>query len=260
VNWIETAVAATSVAGLAVGGFMYAALWPESQIFGWTMRGGDDPREIALTFDDGPNDACTGDLLDVLARHDVRATFFMVGQYVLQSPGLARRVREAGHVVGNHTVTHPLLAKIGPRRVREELAGCKAILEDTLGEPVRYFRPPFGGRRPDVLRTARELGMIPVTWNVTGYDWAQKSADEVYGIVKAGIARNEKRGRGSNVLLHDGGHLTMGADRSRTVRAVEMLLAQDAILTPLKPKPGLNGAVGRKFVTVDAWDSLGPQF
>ena len=90
-----------------------------------------------------------------------------------------------------------------------------------------------------MLRTARELGLVPVTWNVTGHDWAEKSADEVYGIVKAGIARNEKRGRGSNVLLHDGGHLTMGADRSRTLQAVEMLLRQDA--------------EGRKFVTVDGW-------
>lgn len=241
-NALWPAVAAVGAAGLAAGGFAYAALWPESQIFGWTMRGGGDPGEIALTFDDGPNDACTPELLDILAKHDVKATFFMVGQYVRQSPALARRVREAGHVVGNHTMTHPLLAKIAPRRVREELAGCNAMLEDALGEPVKYFRPPFGGRRPDVLRTARELGLVPVTWNVTGYDWAEKRASEVYGIVKAGIGRNVRRGRGSNVLLHDGGHLTMGADRSRTLRAVEMLLEQDA--------------AGRRFVTVEEWNSL----
>lgn len=240
-NTVWSAVAAAGAVGLAAGGFAYAAMWPESQIFGWTMRGGSDPKEVALTFDDGPNDACTGALLDVLARHDVKATFFMVGRYVRQSPALARRVREAGHVVGNHTMTHPLLAGISSRRVREELAGCNAMLEDALGERVRYFRPPFGGRRPDVLRTARELGMVPVTWNVTGHDWAEKSAEEVHGIVKAGIARNARRGRGSNVLLHDGGHVTMGADRSRTLRAVEMLLEQDA--------------TGRKFVTVDGWSS-----
>lgn len=233
------AFTAARAAVLTTGGFAYAALWPESQIFGRTIRGGSDPQEIALTFDDGPNDACTGALLDLLAKHNVRATFFMVGRYVRQSPALARRVHEAGHLVGNHTVTHPLLACSSPRRVREELAGCNAILEDTLGEPVRYFRPPFGGRRPYVLRTARKLGLIPVTWNVTGHDWAQKSANEVYGIVKSKIARNTKRGRGSNVLLHDGGHLAMGADRSRTLRAVEMLLNQDA--------------AGRRFVTVDAW-------
>lgn len=252
-NLVWPAIAAVGAAGLAAGGLMYAAVWPESQIYGWTMRGGNDPKEIALTFDDGPNDACTDELLDILAKHGVRATFFMVGQYVRQSPALARRVRAAGHLVGNHTVTHPLLARSSPRRVREELAGCNAILEDTLGERVVYFRPPFGGRRPDVLRTARELGLVPVTWNVTGHDWAQKSAEEVHGIVRAGIARNEQRGRGSNVLLHDGGHLTMGADRSRTVRAVEMLLEQDAVLAPLKPEAGLNGAPGRRFVTVDAW-------
>lgn len=240
-NILWSAVAAAGAAGLAAGGFAYAALWPESQIFGWTMRGGGDPAEIALTFDDGPNDACTPALLDILAKHDVKATFFMVGRYVRQSPALARRVREAGHIVGNHTMTHPLLARIASRRVREELAGCNAMLEDALGEPVKYFRPPFGGRRPDVLRTARALGLVPVTWNVTGHDWAEKSAGEVYGIVKAGIGRNVRRGRGSNVLLHDGGHLTMGADRSRTLRAVEMLLEQDA--------------AGRRFVTVDAWNS-----
>ena len=232
-------IAAAGAAGLVAGGYAYAALWPESQIFGNTILAGSAEEEIALTFDDGPNEACTEELLDVLVRHQVRATFFMVGQYVRQNPALARRVREAGHLVGNHTVTHPLLPGVSSRRVREELAGCNAILEDALGEPVRYFRPPFGGRRPDVLRIAGELGLTPVMWNVTGHDWAEKSADEVYGIVKAGISRNQRRGHGSNVLLHDGGHQELEADRSRTLRAVERLLSQDS--------------EGLQFVTVNRW-------
>jgi peptidoglycan/xylan/chitin deacetylase (PgdA/CDA1 family) len=240
VNLIESSIVAAGAAGLAVGGYFYAGIWPASQIFGRTLRAGRDPREMALTFDDGPNDRCTLPLLDILAKHDVRATFFMVGQYVRQRPDIARAVRDAGHLVGNHTVTHAMLMRCSAAQVREEIAGCNAILEDTLGQPVRYFRPPFGARRPFVLRYARSLGLTPVMWNVTGYDWNPRPAEEVAGILTAGIRRNQKRQRASNLLLHDGGHLAMGADRSHTLRAVEMLLAQ--------------GREGREFVTVDRWN------
>src|SRR5204863_4371402 len=97
------AVAAVSAAG-------YQSMAPTGQWFGRTFTGlpsGD--RRIALTYDDGPNDPHTLRLLEVLARHDVRATFFMIGRYVRERPDIARAVAEAGHVIGNHTFTHPLL-------------------------------------------------------------------------------------------------------------------------------------------------------
>ena len=149
-------VGATGI--LAAGACTYAAIAPESQLFGRTVIAGRDPAEFALTYDDGPNDPWTSPLLDLLARHNLRATFFLIGRYVRQRPDLVREIRDAGHLIGNHTVSHPWLAVQSPRRVREELAGCNAALEEILGEPVRFFRPPHGSRRPGVLRAARDLG------------------------------------------------------------------------------------------------------
>ena len=105
---------------VAAGGTLaYAALHPQSQLFGRTLIAGDDPSEIALTYDDGPNDAATMQLLEVLARHNVCASFFMIGGFVRQRPEIARAVHAAGHLVGNHTMTHPWLAwQSGPHHPR----------------------------------------------------------------------------------------------------------------------------------------------
>src|SRR5262249_12507820 len=140
--------------------------WPTSQIFGHTVLAGADTREVALTFDDGPNDPYTLRLLDLLARYQVRATFFLVGNFVRSRPHIARALRAAGHLVGHHTMSHPSRLGKRPTRLREELPSCNASIEDAIGESVKCFRPPFGARRPDVLRTAIELGLTPVLWNV----------------------------------------------------------------------------------------------
>jgi peptidoglycan/xylan/chitin deacetylase (PgdA/CDA1 family) len=231
-------VAIAAAAGVA--GYTWAAMAPGSQIFGRTIVAGRDPKEFALTFDDGPNDGYTQRLLDVLAAHEVRATFFLIGKYVRQRPELARTIHAAGHRVGNHTMSHPVLLLESPRRVREELAGCNAALEDALGEAVKLMRPPHGARRPDVLRAARELGLIPVLWNAMGYDWRPTTAALVVEHLERGIARNQRRGRGSNLLLHDGGHLAMGTDRSHSVEATRIVLERYS-----------PGAV--RYVTADAW-------
>lgn len=236
-----------ALAGVCITAAMGAAaavvrlgLRPESQLFGRTLIAGHDASELALTYDDGPNDRSTPELLEVLDRFGVRATFFMVGKFVRQRPDLVRAVHAAGHIVGNHTMTHPFLANKPLRSVRQELRGCSDALEDALGEPVRYFRAPFGARRPAVLRCARSLGLIPVQWNVQGNDWEPIGAAGIMEHLERGLTRVQAKGRGANILLHDGFDQHMGYDRSDTVRATALLLANARIRN-------------QRIVTLDAW-------
>ncbi|MHB1938713.1 MAG: polysaccharide deacetylase family protein [Acidobacteriaceae bacterium] len=242
------AIAAT-VAGagfLAAGAYAYAGMWPTSQIFGPCVVAAKNPTQIALTYDDGPNDPDTFRLLDVLAKHRVRATFFMIGRFVRRRPEIARAVAAAGHLIGNHTMTHPLLLIRPPRIVRQELRDCNAALEDALGAPVCWFRPPHGGRRPDVLRAARELGLTPVLWNAMGYDWKPTTPDAVERNILRGFRRNVRRGYATNALLHDGGQAALGQDRSHTI------VATDRLIQRWKDEFALRGEVC-EFVTPEAW-------
>ena len=236
----EIAATAVGAAALAAGGYTYAAMWPTSQIFGQTLMAGTNPSEIALTYDDGPNDPDTFRLLEVLARNDVRATFFIIGRFARQRPDVVRAVASAGHLIGNHTMTHPLLVTRSPREVRQQLSEANRAIEDAVGAPVKFFRPPHGGRRPDVLRAARELGMKTVLWNAIGYDWNAKSAESIVRHVQAGLQKNNTHHRGSNILLHDGAQSGIGVDRSLTIEATEMLLSRWKRQEP-------------RFVTVDVW-------
>jgi peptidoglycan/xylan/chitin deacetylase (PgdA/CDA1 family) len=192
---------------------------PTAQWYGKTFTGlRRGARQIALTYDDGPNDPHTHRLLDVLAKHSVHATFFLIGRYVQQRPEIAREICQASHVIGNHTFTHPLLTFKSEDEIRQQLVQCQAAIEDVIGERSKLFRPPFGGRRPAVLRIARELGLHPIMWNVTGYDWNAPPAPVIEKKVT-----NHIRG-GEVILLHDGGHKQIGADRSQTVIATDRLI------------------------------------
>ena len=213
------AISAVSAAAAVSAG--YQSMAPTGQWYGKTFAGvSPRSRQIALTYDDGPNDSCTQRLLEVLAQHNVRATFFLIGRYVRQSPQIVREISPAGHVIGNHTFSHPLLIFKSASEIRREISDCRSAIEDAVGEPSNLFRPPFGGRRPAVLRVARELGLEPVMWNVTGYDWNAPPAAEIERKVSRRI-----RG-GDVVLLHDGGHKQPGADRSQTILATVALIAR----------------------------------
>lgn len=232
---LAAAAAAASYAG-------YATTAPRSQLYGRTLTHGSDPGQMALTFDDGPNDPHTLRLLDLLAQHQAKATFFLIGKYVRQRPEVARAIQAAGHAIGNHTYSHPNLIFVSSSRQRQELEDCQKALQDAIGAPARLFRPPFGGRRPNVLRTARSLGLAPVMWSVTAYDWDAPSPD---AIVRKVVTQVDSRRRKQSeiVLLHDGSHLGFGADRGHTVEATRILLER-------------YSAMGKKFVSVQELERI----
>lgn len=232
----------TGLAAAAAAGYAgYATMAPESQLYGRTLTHGSDPGQMALTYDDGPNDPHTLHLLDLLAEHQAKATFFLIGRYVRQRSEIVRAIRSAGHVIGNHTDTHPNLILVPGRRLRQELETCRKALEDVVGEPIGWFRPPFGGRRPNVLRTARTLGMEPVMWSVTGFDWNAKSADQIVTTVVRQI-EGRKRNQSEIVLLHDGSHHGFGTDRHFTVEATRALLERYSGSKKFVPVPDLRMA------------------
>lgn len=224
---------------LLAGGYAYAAMWPGSQIFGETLIAPARPGELALTFDDGPNPVWTPELLDILSGFDVRATFFLVGKFAVGESALVRRIAEAGHVVGNHTWNHPNLALSSTKRIGEELSRTRDVLEQITGRAVRYFRPPFGARRPAALRAARVLGMTPVMWNAMTNDWEERDGRKIAARLGQKIEAAGQAGRAANVVLHDGGHLAQGTDRGPSIEAAGRLLERFART--------------HRFVTVDAW-------
>lgn len=237
-TWIGLGAAAGL--GLAAGSFAYAARWPTSRLFGEALIAPARAGELALTFDDGPNPAWTPRLLEMLAAHEVHATFFLLGSYAQAEPELVRQIAGAGHLIGNHSWSHPDLALASRSRIHEELARTRETLEQITGAPVRYFRPPYGSRRPATLAIARELGLTPVLWNAMTTDWSESSGERIAERLKTKIARLTRRGRAANIVLHDGGHLDRRAYRAPSLAAAQILVRR------YRPT--------HRFVTIDTWE------
>jgi peptidoglycan/xylan/chitin deacetylase (PgdA/CDA1 family) len=129
-------------------------------------RGPAGRRQVALTFDDGPDPAATPRLLRLLEERDVRATFFLIGERAAREPALVRAIAAAGHEVGNHTWRHRNAWLLSPTAATREITEGARILGEILGRPPRLYRPPWGIVSLASLATARRLGLVTVLWSV----------------------------------------------------------------------------------------------
>ena len=209
--------------GVAVAGVAtwlgFESMWPTMHLYGRAFTGlAPGSRQLALTYDDGPNDAATLRLLDVLARHDVKATFFVLGRFVAECPRIVRAVADAGHVLGNHSWDHPRFIFASTAEVVSQIERTQAAIFDACGVVPTLCRPPYGGRRPGTFHALRRLGLEPVMWNVTCYDWKATTGERIFA-----HAQRQIRG-GDVILLHDGDQARMGADRQPSLDATYRLI------------------------------------
>ncbi|WP_133915680.1 polysaccharide deacetylase family protein [Streptomyces sp. NBC_00582] len=170
-------------------------------------------RTMVLTFDDGPDPRYTPQILDTLARYDVRAMFFVCGEMAVDHQDLLARMADEGHVVGNHTWSHPLLTQLSRRRIRSEITRTSEVIESGCGERPRWFRAPYGAWNRATFQLGAELGMEPLAWTVDTLDWTTPGTRTIVDRVRAGAAP------GVVILSHDA-----GGDRTQSVKALRRYL------------------------------------
>ncbi|WP_327433851.1 polysaccharide deacetylase family protein [Streptomyces sp. NBC_01236] len=172
-------------------------------------------RRMVLTFDDGPDPRYTPHILRTLRKYDVRAMFFVCGEMAVGNKDLLSEMADDGHIVGNHTWTHPLLTKLSRSAIHSEIERTCEVIDDAYGEPPVWFRAPYGAWNRATFQIGAELGMEPLAWTVDTLDWKTPGTGTIVDRVESGAAP------GVVVLSHDA-----GGDRSQSVRALRRYLPQ----------------------------------
>jgi peptidoglycan-N-acetylglucosamine deacetylase len=184
--------------------------------YGETMHTVDDgPKVVALTIDDGPSRVYTPQILAILHRYGVTASFSMIGRDAAAYPGVAREVAAAGHMIVNHTWNHYNLGYLPTVAVQDEISRATDAIHAATGERPSMFRAPYGVWPPAVFRYCAQAGLTPLAWSVDPSDWSRPG---VHAIVRHIVADTRT---GSIILEHDG-----GGDRSQTVAALKIWLPQ----------------------------------
>jgi len=211
-------LATIGLAAAGAAGFLaWAVRGRSSAVFGPSVwRGPLDRRVLALTFDDGPSEG-TPAILEVLSRYSVPATFFQVGANVDRLPEIARAVRDAGHEIGNHSYSHPLLCFRAPGFMADDLGRAQDAIRRHTGAVPVWFRAPFGVRWFGLGPVQRSLGLGGVMWTVIGYDWSLGAEEVVERILR-------RVSNGAILCLHDGRELRARPDTGATLEAVRRLV------------------------------------
>ena len=156
-----------------------------------------DSMKIALTFDDGPHPTLTHEILDILERYGIRATFFMIGENVAQYPDIAKEVIERGHEIGNHTASHSYTGRMGEDELLREIRDCENIFFNILGCETTLMRPPEGVVPDSLLRLCGSLEYSVILWNIDTRDWARPSPSKICNTVVSQVRA------GDIILMHD---------------------------------------------------------
>lgn len=180
-------------------------------------------KKVALTFDDGPDSVYTPQILDILDKKKIKATFFLIGSRAELFPEVVKRMAEEGHIVGNHTMSHPNIIKLDQVKTKENIMAAENVLADLAGYRTSLFRSPYGSLNPEKIQEIKDLGYKIIAWNVDSLDWKSLTEEQVmYNILE-----NVKGG--SIILQHSSG--SEEEDLTGTVgalpRIIEVLEKED---------------------------------
>lgn len=169
-------------------------------------------RLVSLTFDDGPHPKITPQILDILQKHDVKATFFVMGAYVDQHPHLAKRIVEDGHIIANHTYSHPDLKTLSDEEVLHEIQLTQECIQNQTGITPHLFRMPFGSGGKRIVNLIKDEGLTSIIWNIDSADWMSQDEDKIYQLVTDNLKNR------SLILMHD--------THQATAHAIERLIPE----------------------------------
>ena len=161
------------------------------------------PGQVALTFDDGPVRSTTTAIIDILEKHRVGGTFFVVGSQLTRAPDVALRAHRLGHSVQNHTWSHPWLTRLSTAQVTWQLEKNARVIAKAIGVRPTVYRPPYGARNSRVTAAAAKLGYPTIMWNASP-GMSVQSASRIAATIRSQAASLKRRGKGVNVLFHDG--------------------------------------------------------
>ena len=193
-------------------------------------KGNENEKIVALTFDDGPDEVFTPQVLDILKKYDVKATFFLIGEKVPYNKNIVKREKEEGHEIGNHTYTHINAAKTSKEKIENEVIKTQEVIKEVIGEYPTIFRPPYRALSRDLCEIVKSKDMNIILWsNIDVRDWSNPGVNNIVSTIE------NKVENGNIIILHD--YNTVRNNKSQTIQALEIVIPK------LKEK-------GYKFVTI----------